>query len=124
MKNQEKHYPRKSGIKRIFAAFNNSIKGLNYLLKEEAAFIQEFSIALILIPIILFIDNSLVEKLFLFLSLMLVIITEILNTAIERTVDRIGLEHHNLSGLAKDLGSLAVLLSIITAVVVWLVIIL
>ena len=109
-----------TGFKRIVAAFDNSIKGFSFLLKNEAAFRQEAGLAALLTPFAFLISQSLVELVFLLLSLVLVLVVEILNTAIESTIDRIGTEYHELSGLAKDLGSAAVLVSLLFCAGVWL----
>ena len=109
-----------TGFKRIVAAFDNSIKGFSFLLKNEAAFRQEAGLAALLSPFAFVISQSLLELFFLLFSLILVLVVDILNTAIEATIDRIGLEHHELSGLAKDLGSAAVLVSLLFSAGVWL----
>jgi diacylglycerol kinase (ATP) len=109
-----------TGFKRIVAAFDNSIKGFSFLLKNEAAFRQEAGLAALLSPFAFVISQSLLELFFLLFSLILVLVVEILNTAIEATIDRIGLEHHELSGLAKDLGSAAVFVSLLFSAGVWL----
>lgn len=109
-----------TGFKRIVAAFDNSIKGFSFLLKNEAAFKQEAGLAALLSPFAFVISQSLLELFFLLFSLILVLVVEILNTAIEATIDRIGLEHHELSGLAKDLGSAAVFVSLLFSAGVWL----
>ena len=111
---------RKTGIMRILFAFKHSGKGFQFLLKNEAAFQQELVLAVLLVPLSFLIKQTLTELLLLLMVLALVLIVEILNTAIETVVDRIGLEHHELSGLAKDLGSAAVLLSLLFASGVWL----
>ena len=111
---------RKTGIMRILFAFKHSGKGFQFLLKNEAAFQQELVLAVLLVPLSFLIKQTLTELLLLLMALALVLIVEILNTAIETVVDRIGLEHHELSGLAKDLGSAAVLLSLLFAAGVWL----
>lgn len=111
---------RKTGIMRILFAFKHSGKGFQFLLKNEAAFQQELVLAVLLVPLSFLIKQTLTELLLLLMVLALVLIVEILNTAIETVVDRIGLEHHQLSGLAKDLGSAAVLLSLLFAAGVWL----
>lgn len=105
---------------RILFAFKHSGKGFQFLLKNEAAFQQELALAVLLVPLSFLINQTLSELLLLLMTLALVLIVEILNTAIETVVDRIGLEHHELSGLAKDLGSAAVLLSLLCAAGVWL----
>lgn len=109
-----------TGITRVLLAFVNSGKGFKFLIKNEAAFQQEFVLAMLLAPLSLLISQSLSELILLLLTLALVLVVEILNTAVEAVVDRIGLEHHELSGLAKDLGSAAVLLSLLFAASVWL----
>ena len=111
---------KKTGIMRILFAFKHSGKGFQFLLKNEAAFQQELVLAVLLVPLSFLIKQTLTELLVLLMVLALVLIVEILNTAIETVVDRIGLEHHELSGLAKDLGSAAVLLSLLFAAGVWL----
>ena len=111
---------KKTGIMRILFAFQHSGKGFQFLLKNEAAFQQELVLAVLLVPLSFLIKQTLTELLLLLMVLALVLIVEILNTAIETVVDRIGLEHHELSGLAKDLGSAAVLVSLLFAAGVWL----
>ena len=111
---------KKTGMMRILYAFKHSGKGFQFLLKNETAFQQELVLAVLLVPLSFLINETLSELLLLLMTLALVLIVEILNTAIEAVVDRIGLEHHELSGLAKDLGSAAVLLSLLSAAGVWL----
>jgi diacylglycerol kinase (ATP) len=110
---------KKTGIKRILSAFINTHKGLIWMSKNEAAFKQELLFVGILIVVSFFLDVSVLERIFLVTSLLIVLLTETLNTAIEAVVDRIGLELHELSGLAKDLGSAAVFISFTIAVFVW-----
>ncbi|WP_435217096.1 diacylglycerol kinase [Luminiphilus sp. nBUS_07] len=109
-----------TGVTRVLLAFRNSGKGFKFLIKNEAAFQQELVLAILLAPLSFLISQSLSELILLLLTLALVLVVEILNTAVEAVVDRIGLEHHELSGLAKDLGSAAVLLSLLFAAGVWL----
>ncbi|MCZ2721013.1 diacylglycerol kinase [Marinomonas sp. 15G1-11] len=108
-----------TGLKRIFFAAGYSVKGLCHNFVYEAAFRQEVIVALILIPIALSVDVEKLERIVLIFSLMLVLLMELLNTAIEATVDRIGLEFHPLSGLAKDTGSAAVLMSVLLCLYTW-----
>ncbi|TMM45040.1 diacylglycerol kinase [Colwellia ponticola] len=110
------------GLKRVYFALLNSGKGFIWLINNEAAFKQEFIISLLLIMFSFFLNVSALEQLLLISVLGIVLIVEIVNTAIEATVDRIGLEHHPLSGLAKDLGSLAVLFSLLIALATWVVV--
>jgi diacylglycerol kinase (ATP) len=111
---------KKTGVTRVLLAFKNSGKGLRFLIKNEAAFRQEVALAIFLAPLSFLVSRSLSELVLLLLTLALVLVVEILNTAVEAVVDRIGLEHNELSGLAKDLGSAAVLLSLLFAAGVWL----
>jgi len=108
-----------TGIKRVIYAAGYSYKGLKHNFLYEAAFRQEVIAALILIPVALYLDVTKVEKLMLISSVVLVMIVELLNTAIEAVVDRISLDFHELSGLAKDTGSSAVLFSLILCIYFW-----
>lgn len=107
------------GLKRIFLAANNSMKGFHWLLKNEAAFKQELLMLIVLTPATFFFDITIFEQAMLIISLLFIIFTEVLNTAIEAVVDRIGLEIHPLSGLAKDLGSAAVFLALTMTTILW-----
>jgi diacylglycerol kinase (ATP) len=111
--------PKLSGMYRLRLAFANSWKGFKGAFRFEAAFRQEVAVALMLIPLGAWLGATPVEKALLIVSVLLVLIVELLNTAIEAVVDRIGLERHALSGLAKDVGSTAVLLSFAVLLVVW-----
>ena len=110
---------KKTCITRIIAAFNNTCKGFYWMSKNEAAFKQELVLVGILTIVSLLLEVTTLERLFLICSLLLVLLTETLNTAIEAVVDRISLEFHPLSGLAKDLGSAAVFISFTMAILVW-----
>lgn len=110
------------GFSRLFKAMFYSYRGFLVVLRGEAAFQQEFVSALVLLPIACFLDVSVTERILLIFSVVFVLIVEILNTAVEAVVDRIGLEEHELAGQAKDLGSAAVMLSIILWACVWLII--
>jgi diacylglycerol kinase (ATP) len=112
------------GLKRIILANKNSFKAFSWLYKNEAAFKQELLLLAILTPVTFVFDITRLEQVFLVISLLFIVFAEVINTAIETVVDRIGLEMHPLSGLAKDLGSAAVWLSLVMAVLVWLAIIL
>ncbi|MHB1463477.1 MAG: diacylglycerol kinase, partial [Armatimonadota bacterium] len=94
--------------------------GLKATLKHEKAFQQELGLCLVLAPLALWLGKTGVEKSLLLGSLMLVLIVEILNSAIEAVVDRFGGEHHTLSGRAKDMGSAAVFLALANVALVWL----
>lgn len=108
-----------TGLKRVYFALLNSFKGFVWLINNEAAFKQEFIISAVLILCSFYLSIDALVQLLLISVLVFVLVIEILNTAIEVTIDRIGLEHHPLSGLAKDLGSLAVLLSLFVALATW-----
>lgn len=111
-----------TGLKRLYFAFFNSLNGFKWLINNEAAFKQEFIVSIALIVFSFSLDISALEQLLLIAVLGFVLIVEILNTAIEAAIDRIGVEHHPLSGLAKDLASLAVLFSLFIALATWLVV--
>ena len=109
-----------TGLKRIIYASQYSWQGLKAALTNEAAFQQEFAAFILLTITTFFLDISGIEQVAMIISLLIVLIVEILNSAIECVVDRIGTEQHILSGRAKDYGSLAVLISLIIVVMTWL----
>ena len=111
--------PKLSGLRRLLLAFVNSWKGFKGAFRFEAAFRQEVALAVVLLPLGAWLGKTPVEKALLVASVLLVLIVELLNTGIETVVDRIGLERHELSGLAKDVGSTAVLLSFGLLLVIW-----
>ncbi len=111
-----------TGLKRIFAAYEFSMKGLKACYQSEAAFRQEVWLAVVLLPLAFVFGNTGVEQVILMASVFLVLIVEILNSAIESVVDRIGSEYHLLSGAAKDMGSAAVWLSLVLLILTWLII--
>jgi diacylglycerol kinase (ATP) len=114
----------KSGVKRVFAAFRYSFAGFRTAWRNEHAFRQELLLAIPGAAIALLLPISALEKLLLIAVLMLVLIVELLNSAIESVVDRISLEPNSLSKNAKDLGSAAVFLALTLAVITWLVVLL
>ena len=114
---------KRTGISRVLYAALCSYHGLLHNIRHEAAVRQEVIAALMLIPLACWLEVSTVERLFLICSVLLVIIIELLNTAVEATVDRIGLEYHELSGLAKDTGSAAVFFGLLQCFIVWSIII-
>jgi diacylglycerol kinase (ATP) len=109
-----------TGFTRMFRAFGASMKGLSGAFREEAAFRQELVLAAAVIPLGLWLGQNGIERALLIAPMFVVLVVELINSAIEATVDRIGLERHKLSGLAKDIGSAAVLMSLMLLVVVWL----
>ena len=109
----------KAGLTRIWRAFFYSHRGLRDAWRHEHAFRQELALALALAPVIVLVPVSLPERAALAASLLLVLIVELLNSAIEAVVDRVSLEPHELSGRAKDMASAAVMLSLVLAGVTW-----
>jgi diacylglycerol kinase (ATP) len=112
------------GFTRLFRAFDASGKGLLGACREEAAFRQELVFALVVVPLGLWLGRSGVERALLVAPVLLVLIVELLNSAIEAAVDRIGPEPHVLAALAKDVGSAAVLTAFILCAVVWVLVLL
>jgi diacylglycerol kinase (ATP) len=111
-----------TGIKRIINAAGYSMQGLSTAFKHEAAFRQELLLVIVLLPISFYVGQTNVERAILIGSLFLVLIVELLNSAIEAVVDRVGHDFHELSGRAKDIGSAAVFVSLVNVIVVWLII--
>jgi len=105
--------------RRLVGALTYSLKGLRACYIHEEAFRLEVALAMVLIPLGLWLGNDGVERALLVGSVVLILIVELLNSAVEAAIDRIGLEHAELSGRAKDLGSAAVLLSVIMLILVW-----
>ncbi len=111
--------PGETGMKRIMSAMENSMVGLKDCWKNEAAFRQEVIGCVIFLPLGLYLGEGGVEKALLAAACLQVLIVELLNSGIEAVVDRVSHEHHQLSGLAKDLGSAAVLISIAMWGLIW-----
>jgi diacylglycerol kinase (ATP) len=111
--------PKPRGVTRILRAAVASRQGFVQAWRQEAAFRQEIALALVIVPLGLWLGRTGVERALLVLPMFLVLVVELLNSAVEAAIDRIGLERHALSGLAKDLGSAAVLLSLLMLVTSW-----
>lgn len=109
----------KTGLKRVWNALLYSIAGLRAAFRHEDAFRQEVFLAALLIPAALFMPVAGTGKALMVASVLLVLIVELLNSAIEAAVDRISLEHHALAKRAKDIGSAAVMLALVNVPVVW-----
>lgn len=107
------------GVKRLGMALQWSWQGLHHAARNEIAFRQELLLTGLLGPMGFWLGDGAVEKVLLVGSLLLVLIVKLLNSALEAVVDRIGGEHHLLSGQAKDMGSAAVLIALVNAAVVW-----
>ncbi len=108
-----------TGLNRILKATVYSWQGLKASYKNEEAFRQELMLALVLIPLGLYLGEGGVEKVVLVVSVLLLLLVEVLNSAIEAVVDRFGGEQHELSGRAKDMGSAAVFIAISIVVLTW-----
>lgn len=108
-----------TGLRRIILATVYSWQGLCAAYREEAAFRQEFWAAVVMIPLVFWLDVSAVERILLIGSVLLVLVVELLNSAIEALVDRVGTDHHELSGRAKDMGSAAVALALLITLLTW-----
>ena len=119
----ENHFKGKAGIKRLTNAVGYSFSGFKFAFQKEEAFRQEILLTIILVPLAIYLANNAVETALLVLSTFLVPIIELVNSAIESTVDRISMKKHKLSMRAKDIGSAAVFLSLVNLFTVWLIII-
>jgi len=116
---EESPFKGKTGLQRVWNAFHYSMAGLHAAFTCEDAFRQEAMLAGILIPVSFFLPVSGVGHALMIASVLLVLIVELLNSAIEAVVDRVSLDRHHLSKRAKDIGSAAVLLALINVVSVW-----
>lgn len=116
----ESPFKGKTGLVRIWNAFNYSLDGLAAAYRLEDAFRQEVLLAIVLIPVALLSGRSGTEKALLIASMLLVLIVELLNSAVEAVVDRVSLERHALAKRAKDIGSAAVLITLLNLATVWL----
>ncbi len=110
----------KQGLRRLFNAFLYSLSGLQLAFRNESAFRQELAMAMVLVPVACMLHVTPLERVVLIASVLLVLIVELLNSSVEAAIDRIGLETHRLSMRAKDLGSAAVLLTLVLLALVWL----
>ncbi len=111
--------PGLKGSARWFPAFQNSIKGFKAAYKYEAAFREETLLSIISLPLAIYFGESSVEIILLWGSVLSLLIVELLNSAVETVVDRVGEEYHELSGRAKDIASAAVLLAIFVIIFIW-----
>lgn len=130
MSNSQQHQspnsgkPGNTGLKRIIKATGYSAKGLRAAFKHEAAIRQELVMLAIAIALVCVFDLSVIERILMLGVVVLVLIVELINSAIEAVVDRVGVEHHELSGRAKDIGSAAVMVALAFAGFTWLYILL
>jgi diacylglycerol kinase (ATP) len=118
----ESPYKGKTGLRRLINAAGYSLSGLAAAARHEDAFRQELVLSAIMVPLGLWLGHSGVERALLVGSVLLVLIVELLNSAVEATVDRVSLDDHSLAKRAKDIGSAAVMVSLVNVAVVWLLI--
>lgn len=111
--------PGKKGLERIIDATGYSYKGLVAAYRHESAFREELFLGAILLPVAIWLGQTAVEYALLIGSLLLVLIVELLNSAVEAIVDRAGEEYHELAGRAKDMGSAAVMIALLNVFVIW-----
>lgn len=116
---QESPFKGKTGLGRVWNAFHYSMAGLAAAYRNEDAFRQEAWLAAILVPLALLLPAGAVGKALMIAAVLLVIIVELLNSALEAAVDRISLDHHHLAKRAKDIGSASVFVALVNVVVVW-----
>lgn len=109
----------KTGLKRVWNALFYSMSGFGAAFKHEDAFRQEVILSCVLIPAAFFLTDEAVARAIMIGSVLLVLLAELINSAIEATVDRISLEDHKLAKRAKDIGSAAVFVSFVNVVVIW-----
>lgn len=110
------------GLKRIYNACFYSAAGYKAVWQHEEAFRQEVLLLLVTAPLALWLGQSAIERVLLIGCVVLVLLVELLNSAVEAAIDRIGPEHHELSGRAKDIGSAAVMTSLLWAAATWILI--
>jgi diacylglycerol kinase (ATP) len=117
---EESPFKGKTGITRLLNALGYSLQGMVSAFRHEEAFRQEVLLAAVLIPTAFFVDVGGMARAMMVASVLLVLVVELLNSAVEAAVDRISLENHRLAKRAKDIGSAAVFLSLVNVAVVWL----
>lgn len=115
-------YYNEKGLKRFINAIFFSFAGFKATWKHEEAFRQEVLAFLVSVPLAIWLGENNIEKVLLIASVVLVMVVELLNSAVEAVVDRVGVEYHELAGRAKDIGSAAVMLTILLAIATWLLI--
>lgn len=108
-----------TGLRRLVNAMSYSLSGLLLAWQDEAAFRQEIILAIVLVPAAFMVPVGVTQRVLLVASVMLVLVVEMINSAIEATVDRVSLDIHPLAKKAKDMGSAAVLLALMNAILTW-----
>ncbi len=116
---QESPFKGKTGLRRLLNAFGYSMDGFKAAYTHEDAFRQEVWLSLVLIPLTFYLEPEAVHRILMVGSVLLVMIVELLNSAVEAVVDRVSIERHALAKRAKDIGSAAVLLALVNLAVVW-----
>lgn len=116
---QESPFKGKTGLVRLMNAFGYSLEGFKAAFKHEDAFRQEVFLAIVLTPLAIYLGKSSIERALMIASILLVLIVELLNSAIEAAVDHTSTEHNALAKRAKDIGSAAVFLALSIVVAVW-----
>jgi diacylglycerol kinase (ATP) len=116
----ESPYKGQTGLRRILSATRNSLEGFVAALRHEDAFRQELAMAAVLVPIGFWLGENGVERALLVAAVLFVLVVELINSAVEATVDRISFDNHRVAKRAKYIGRAAVMLSIATAALVWL----
>ncbi len=115
----ESPFKGKTGLRRLFNALGYSLEGFKAAYKHEDAFRQEVLLSIILTPLAFYLGNNAIEIALMVASVLLVLIVELLNSAVEAVVDRVSIERHELAKRAKDIGSAAVFIALLILVVVW-----
>ncbi len=116
---EESPFKGKTGLRRLMNAMGYSYEGFKAAFKHEDAFRQEVFLTILLIPLALYLESSAVPRAMMISSLFLVLIAELLNSAVEAVVDRISIERHALAKRAKDIGSAAVFVALTNVIVIW-----
>lgn len=109
----------RKGLIRLWDAARYSLRGIAAAWQNEAAFRQEVAVILPLLPLALWVGTTAAQRAVLILSALLILVIELINSAIESAIDRIGPERHPLSGQAKDMGSAALMIALIAGICVW-----
>jgi len=116
---QESPFKGKTGLKRLINAFGYSLDGFKAAFKHEDAFRQEVFLACVMIPLAFYLTPEAMHRALMIGSVLLVLIVELLNSAVEAVVDRVSIERHELAKRAKDIGSAAVFIALGNVIVVW-----
>lgn len=116
---EESPFKGKTGLRRLMNAFDYSMDGFKAAYQHEDAFRQEVWLAIVLIPLAFYLEHEALHRVLMVGSVILVMIVELLNSAVEAVVDRVSIERHALAKRAKDIGSAAVLLALVNLTVVW-----